>query len=440
MDPSVQARMREDWNERAREDASYYVAFGRRSQDNEEFFATAQEVVTAIETELRRFRRDVNRRAWRALEIGCGPGRLMRPLSAHFGEIHGVDVSDEMTRLARANLAGIPHAHVHSGDGASLAAFADESFDLVYSYAVFQHIPSRDVVMQYLRETRRVLKTGGLFRGQLNGLPPSAGAYDTWSGVRFSADELMEFARSWDFQVLALEGAGTQYLWTSWRKRPPGWHARTEPAAEAQIRIRRITNAESSEPVAPSSGRFAAISIWAEHLPDECGLHDLEATVGGAPGSITYIGPPDREGIQQINVVLPQGRERTGLLPVDILTSGRTLLRKPATLRVIPPGPQVPRLISISDGVNLLSGRKIQSRTVKLVLEDVAHPDELRAVLDSEAALEVEVFCTNPLSRRFEFNVRLPDTAAVGHHDLEVYLGRRGFGPLALEVVHQAAP
>ena len=46
--------------------------------------------------------------------------------------------------------------------GRDLAAFADESFDLVYSYAVFQHIPSRDVVMQYLREARRVLKPGGL--------------------------------------------------------------------------------------------------------------------------------------------------------------------------------------------------------------------------------------------------------------------------------------
>ena len=43
----------------------------------------------------------MNRRALRALEIGCGPGRLMKPLSRNFGEIHGVDVSDEMVRLAR---------------------------------------------------------------------------------------------------------------------------------------------------------------------------------------------------------------------------------------------------------------------------------------------------------------------------------------------------
>ena len=40
-DPNVLERMRADWNERAAEDANYYVAFGRREQEEAEFFATA---------------------------------------------------------------------------------------------------------------------------------------------------------------------------------------------------------------------------------------------------------------------------------------------------------------------------------------------------------------------------------------------------------------
>jgi hypothetical protein len=36
-DPGVSARMRQDWNERAREDAHYYVAFGRRHQTEDDF-------------------------------------------------------------------------------------------------------------------------------------------------------------------------------------------------------------------------------------------------------------------------------------------------------------------------------------------------------------------------------------------------------------------
>src|SRR5215470_4677145 len=203
-DSEISARMREDWNSRAREDAGYYVAFGRRDQDDAEFFATATEVINGLEWELRRVS-PLERAHWKALEIGCGPGRLMRPMSRHFLEIHGVDVSDEMIALAREKLRDIPNAHPRATDGASLAAFADETFDFVYSYAVFQHIPSREVVFQYLREIRRVLKTGGILRCQMNGLPPDAKRYDTWNGVRITADEVIQFTREQDLQLLALE-------------------------------------------------------------------------------------------------------------------------------------------------------------------------------------------------------------------------------------------
>src|SRR5580658_866310 len=168
-DSAIGAKMREDWNARAREDARYYVAFGSRESDDAAFFATATEVINRLEWELRRVSL-AERGDWRALEIGCGPGRLMRPMSRHFVEIHGVDVSDEMIALAREKLGDIAHAHAHVSDGSTLAAFGDELFDFVYSYAVFQHIPSRDVVFAYLREARRALKTGGLAVFQFSGL------------------------------------------------------------------------------------------------------------------------------------------------------------------------------------------------------------------------------------------------------------------------------
>ena len=41
--------MRDEWDQRAREDAPYYVAFGRRDQDAEGFFATAADVVRGLE-------------------------------------------------------------------------------------------------------------------------------------------------------------------------------------------------------------------------------------------------------------------------------------------------------------------------------------------------------------------------------------------------------
>src|SRR3984957_13727262 len=188
-DSETLARMRADWNDRAGEDANYYVAFGRREQEEEEFFATAAPVLKLLEVELKRF---PGREA--ALEIGCGPGRLMRPLSRHFKEIHGVDVSDGMIALARGRLRSTPNAFPHHSSGCDLKLFPDEKFDFVYSYAVFQHIPSVEVVFQYLQESRRVLKIGGILQCQVNGLPPAAEQYNTWNGARIGSREIAHFA------------------------------------------------------------------------------------------------------------------------------------------------------------------------------------------------------------------------------------------------------
>jgi ubiquinone/menaquinone biosynthesis C-methylase UbiE len=433
-DNEVSAQMRDDWNARAREDAGYYVAFGRRDQDDAEFYATATEMVSSLESELRRVPLS-ERGSWRALEIGCGPGRLMRPMSRHFLEIDGVDVSDEMIAIAKQRLSDLPHAHPHHNNGASLSMFPDETFEFVYSYAVFQHIPRREVVIQYLRETHRVMKTGGLARLQFNGLPQGGDAsYDTWAGARFSSNELMEFARENDFQVLALEGVGTQYMWTSWRKQPQGWsYAQESREPKAELRIRRITNAGSSEPVAPSRGRWASISIWVENLPPEAGLQHLRVTVGSSFGTITYIGPPDNIGLQQLNVILPE-LEETGLLPVEVQWFGQRI-SPPAVLRVIPPGPSVPSVCSVSDGVNLVAGKRIETRTVKVTLEEISRPHEIEASIDGHPVSDLEFFCVDPRPQKFEVNLRLPEQVGIGPHQLELRMGRRKLAPIIIEVV-----
>src|SRR5579885_2117876 len=255
-------------------------------------------------------------------------------------------------------------------------------------------------------------------------------------GARFSSMELMEFARLHDFQVLALEGAGTQYMWTTWRKQPAGWMAAQEGRkVEATIAIRRITNANSSEPVAPSRGRFASISIWVENLPPDAGLHHLQVTVGSSFGTVCYIGPPDRAGLQQINVILPE-LEATGLLPVEILWLGQKI-SPPATLRVIPPGPSVPRIRMITDGVNLVADRRIETRHIKMVLEEIQRPHEIEVLVDGLPVTDLEYFCTDPRPQRFEVNCRLPETVGAGVRSLELRIGRRKLPPVAIEVVQQ---
>jgi SAM-dependent methyltransferase len=419
--------MRAEWNARATEDAHYYVAFGRREQDDDEFFATAKDLVGELAGELKRLPPKTPGHMRRALEIGCGPGRLLRPMSQYFDQIYGVDVSDSMVKLARVKLAGIPNAFPCAIGGSDLKIFPDRHFDFVYSYAVFQHIPSSDVVFSYLRETVRVLKPGGVARLQINGLPKTAEGYTTWSGVRIGADEIHALTREHGMELLALTGVDSQYMWTTWRK-----PMEAAPAA-GPVRIRAISNAFSAEHAVPSSGRLACAAVSVQNLPAGCDLNSLKGFFDGMEGRVSYIGPRERNGFSQINVFLPKG-VRTGLVPLTLKYQGRALA-EPMYLRVIPPGPAVPRLNALTDAINLMSPTRIDSGLIKASIEEVDDIRGFAATVGGVAVTEMETFRADPLTERWEVNFRIPESIPAGGHPLEIRLGRRILAKMGIEVV-----
>ena len=409
-------------------DSSYYVAFGRRSQSDAEFLAAATGVINDLEAEFRRLKPE-ERGSARALEIGCGSGRLMRPMSRHFLKIHGVDVSSELIQEARESLRDLPNARPQQIRGTSLEDFPDQSFDFVYSFDLFPHIPSQQLVIAFLREIHRVLRPGGLARLQFNGSAGSQ-AFDQWTGARFTLHELMDFAQAHDFQVLALDGVSTPSMWTTWRKQPAGWSAGLEKEVASwgdtlPVTIHKITNASSFEPVAPCRGRFAAISIRAGNLPPEAGLNHLRATIGSSLGTITAISAPDRDGWQRIRVDLPE-LEATGLLPVQLLWLDRPI-SPPATLRVISPGPPIPRVAT--------APRRIENRIVRLTLEEIARPWEIEIWVEGQPVEDLEKTCSDPRPQRYQVNFRLPEHVGPGLHHLKINIGHRKLPAVPIEVV-----
>jgi hypothetical protein len=338
-----------------------------------------------------------------------------------------------MIRLGKEKLRGIPNAHVHYIPNSDLSLFPDETFDFVYSYAVFQHIPSRDIVLRYLAEARRVLKTGGILRCQINSLPESSASrrYNTWDGVRIPAEDVADFALHHDFQLYAMEHAGTQYLWTTWRKRSAGWRANLRPVPAPAASIRIISNALTADPLVPASGPRAFASLRIEHLPSDCDLLNLEVRIDGRSSQLSYLGPPEWDGVVQLIAAIPAGT-RTGLVPVEVLWLGQPITA--AWMRIVPPGPVVPRLCAVRDGVNLLSDTRIVSRTVKIKMEEIAHPEQLQVAIDNVPVERFDFFCTNPLEQHYDFDVALPAAVRAGPHHVTLTLGWRSFGPVVIEV------
>ena len=104
--------------------------------------------------------------------------------------------------------------------------------------------------------------------------------------------------------------------------------------------------------------------------------------------------------VEEVNVMLPEGT-RTGLVPVE-LRYGRETLCEPAYIRVIPGGPLVPRVLSVTDGIHIVEENRTRSGIVKVQLEEVLHPEEITANVDGLAVRNLEVFKTDPLYPRHE--------------------------------------
>jgi len=208
-------KMRADWDARARENARYYVNTATDSWTDEAFFASGDRTVAEeILTDMTNICQGREPKQMKVLEIGCGAGRVTRALANLFGEVHAVDVSGEMIARASSALAALPHARVYQNNGMDLAIVPGENFDFAFSTIVFQHIPSRDVIENYVSEVSRLLRPGALFKFQVQGdTTLKTNDDDTWLGVSFSDDEAVAMANRCGFEPRYRHGAGEQYFW-----------------------------------------------------------------------------------------------------------------------------------------------------------------------------------------------------------------------------------
>jgi SAM-dependent methyltransferase len=158
-----------EWDELARGDALWEVLSDPERSDGrwriDEFFASG---TAEVEPALERARELGKPETFgRALDFGCGVGRLTRALAGHFEECVGVDVSEQMVERARELNADRPSCEFVVNVAPDLRRFDEESFDLVYTSKVLQHMPSPELACAYVAELLRLLRPGGIAVFQL---------------------------------------------------------------------------------------------------------------------------------------------------------------------------------------------------------------------------------------------------------------------------------
>ena len=164
VESEVADSMRRDWDLRAQDDPFYAIGSSVHHEGFESFYLRGEELVASqVDPVLEQLHVDPSK--GRVLEIGCGMGRLFPGLARRFARVAGVDISTTM--IARGKAACPVDAEWTVGSGRSLEAIESSSVDYVISFEVFQHIPDREIIWNYLSEIERVLKPEGCFQVQM---------------------------------------------------------------------------------------------------------------------------------------------------------------------------------------------------------------------------------------------------------------------------------
>lgn len=160
--------LQRNWDAMGRTDAFFYILTVPGKEHNrwdpDEFFASGTADITRLLEHLPRL--GVSVPEGKALDFGCGVGRLTQALASRFSEAHGVDIAPSMIEQANSFNRVPEKCFFHLNPSNDLASFEDETFAFIDSLITLQHIAPK-FMERYLLEFGRVLAPGGVAVFQL---------------------------------------------------------------------------------------------------------------------------------------------------------------------------------------------------------------------------------------------------------------------------------
>lgn len=450
----VSSDMKRDWNQRAEENARWYINTLKVEQTEDEFDLSGRQDFNGLihcELPLLTGRRDP--KTLRVLEIGCGIGRMTKYLAGVFGEVHAVDVSGEMIRQAEQRLAGVTNAYFWEGNGSDFSRFPDDYFDFVFSAYVFQHVPGFEVIRSNICDGFRVLKPHGIFKFVTSAVSNEEylkADKDTWSGHPFTEKDIRLLAKSLGAQLMGVVGDGTQYCWTLLRKRP---YKEVKVLLSGSPRIIKVGRADNlaNPDLSPRNGDIYLGVILDSVSHEQVDVSNLNVELGRRKIAPCYTGPvgiptehlmqfreiyPGYDQQTQVNVRIPAD-EPAGNVPLRIvLPNGEasdavTVLLPPVTK----PAPRIRTVTNYADkGLDIFtSGPKSRIRILADQLDNDTRSEEV--------SIQVNKFPIKPGSFEFvpgnafwEITAQLPAGILPGEASVQVQVKGLPSLPAAIQI------
>lgn len=169
MKKAMQIRdLQENWNEFGKSDPLWAILTlpGKRGNkwDPAEFFATGVQEVDDLLVHLKTL--GITAPTEKALDFGCGVGRLTQALAHHFDSAVGVDIAPSMLALAKQYNRHGDRCTFVLNESDDLRLFGDDVFSFIYSNYTLQHMQP-EYAKRYIEEFVRVLQPGGVMVFQL---------------------------------------------------------------------------------------------------------------------------------------------------------------------------------------------------------------------------------------------------------------------------------
>jgi hypothetical protein len=217
-------------------------------------------------------------------------------------------------------------------------------------------------------------------------------------------------------------------MWVTFRKRLPAVSPRDPLGAQ----LKAVSSSAGPELQIPARGPGAVASLWIDALPEDGDLANFPVFFGDRQTIGTYLSPISESGGCQMNVRLPEGIQ-PGPVPVR-LGYRETPFGHTHMVEVISPPHLHPRLVGITDAVNLTAKNRAEAGSLKVTLEEIEQPESISFSLGGRSVRDLLFEVRDPVTSSYQFFFKLPASSASGKQMLEIRMGARQLEVIEVDV------